>query len=321
MGDARIYLLDAAAAAAGKAPLHFPVTFSPPEICRSHGSRISAATAPPRTDQCPSHNEYARKSPPDFASISGSRSFTGTPSFCPQLSSQRAQRVRPRFVHSLKIESMRNQENRHFRSLHIRCRLDIVERLLEARDIHAVVIVIARIRFQPAPVESRIDERSHVIGRHVGPHNRFDVIPGALAGAGIEMAVVENGKIVRVIGAVLAGPPVRLPVRKVHVVKIIVRHHAHQHQIVIELRSHRLVQQRVLQRTEISAGAEIQVFVARVLLENIGQPLVSRLADALNHRIAQDNRRAAPRNASSAPRRARRSCWCRTRRCSTRICE
>ena len=66
---------------------------------------------------------------------------------------KRTQRICPRIVHSLEIDSVWNQNDGYLCSVRIGGGLDVPERLFKPRDIHTVVIVVARIGAQPPPIQ------------------------------------------------------------------------------------------------------------------------------------------------------------------------
>src|SRR6202007_3077016 len=55
-------------------------------------------------------------------------------------------------------------------------------------------------------------------------------------------------------------------------------------------RGQRLIEQCILQGTEIAAGAEVQILAAGIFLENVGQAVLVGKAQSFNHGIAEDNR-------------------------------
>src|ERR1700751_5812926 len=73
--------------------------------------------------------------------------------FCSPLLDKRTQGVCPRLVNPLEIDGVWNQKDGHLCSVRIRRGLYFVKRLFKTRDIHAVVIVVARIGAQPPPIQ------------------------------------------------------------------------------------------------------------------------------------------------------------------------
>src|SRR5580700_6913552 len=104
-----------------------------------------------------------------------------------------------------KITEAWNQNYRRFGTVGIGSALDIFQRSLQAGKIKLRVIIVARVRPQLVPIGSRNQILSDVIGSQVGSQNRFNVVPLAFSGVGVEMSFIHDRKVSCIIGTIAVG--------------------------------------------------------------------------------------------------------------------
>src|ERR1700732_3772693 len=99
----------------------------------------------------------------------------------------------------------------------------------------------------------------------VGAQDGFYMVPRTLASTRIKVSFIHHRKVRGIVWTISAGSG-PLPPLLVHIAEIIVGQYTYYDFIVVKGRSHGLVKQGILQRPEIAASPEIEMFPAGVLL-------------------------------------------------------
>src|ERR1700694_2184980 len=113
-----------------------------------------------------------------------------------------------------------------------------------------------------------MDVVADMVGGEVSAQESFEMIPELSARIRLKATLIDDGKIVGVIGTITARGG-GFPPRERHFVEIIVGQHANQDHVVIESYGHGLVEQRILERAERATCPEIKMLDAGVPLQNV----------------------------------------------------